>query len=167
MAQLAIRAQVRLYHAFRPATQKAYLRMLSKFLGFLVAAGFQLGQVNHIVLLAFMEYLVLNQVSPAGISKYLAGIRAQCIVFDLDTSYFQHHQIQYFLRSLKINRPLQPRIHTNIDIHLLTNLIHMTDTLEHPNLFKALYILAYFSFLRLSNILPHTVTCFDNTCHLA
>ena len=133
-----------------------------------MAAGFQHGQVNHIVLLAFTEYLVLNQVSPAGISNYLAGIRAQCIVFDLDTSYFQHHKIQYFLRSLKINRPLQPRILKNIDIQLLTNLIHLTDELEHPNLFKALYILAYFSFkpFRLSNILLYTVTCFDNTCHL-
>ena len=129
--------------------------------------GFNLVRVNHIVLLAFMEYLVLNQISPANISNYLAGIRAQFIVFNLDTTYFQHQQIQYFLRSLKINRPLQPKIHKHIDIQLLTDIIHITDTLQHPNVFKTLYILAYFSFLRLSNILPHTVTSFDNTRHLA
>ena len=93
MAQLATRAQARLHSAFRPATQKAYWRMFRDFLGFLVAAGFQLGQVNHIVLLAFMEYLVLNQISPANISNNLAGIRAQSIVFNLDTASFQHHQI--------------------------------------------------------------------------
>ena len=45
--------------------------------------------------------------------------------------------------------------------------LRITDTLQHPELFKPLYILLFFSFLRLSNILPHTVTNFDNTRHLA
>ena len=141
--------------------------MFRDFLGFLVAAGFQLGQVNHIVLLAFMEYLVLNQISPVNISNYLAGIRAHCIVFNLDSVYFQHHQIQYFFKSLKINRPLQPKIHKHIDIQLLTSITCVAETLHHPPVFKPLYILAYFSFLRLSNILPHIITTFDNTRHLA
>ena len=141
--------------------------MFHDFLGFLVAAGFQLVQVNHIVLLAFMEYLVLNQNSPANISNYLAGIRAQCIVFNLDTVYFQHQQIQYFLKSLKINRPLQPKIHKRIDIQLLTSIIQVAETLQHSHIFRPLYILAYFSFLRLSNILPHTTTTFDYTRHLS
>ena len=167
MAQLATRAQARLHSAFRPATQKAYLRMFREFLGFLVAAGFHLGQVNHFVLLAFMEYLVLNQISPANISNYLAGIRAQCIIFNLDTAAFQHQQIQYFLKSLKINRPLQPKLHKHIDIQLLTSILQVADSLQHSHIFKPLYILAYFSFLRLSNILPHTVASFDYTRHLA
>ena len=167
MAQLATRAQATLHSAFRPATQKAYWRMFRDFLGFLVAAGFQLGQVNHIVLLTFMEYLVLNQISPADISNYLAAIRAQCIVFNLNTACFQHQQIQYFLKSLKINRPLQPKIHKHIDTQLLTSIIRIAETLHHPQVFKSLYILAYFSFLRLSNILPHTISTFDNTRHLA
>ena len=147
MAQLATKAQARLYHAFRPATQKGYLCMFKEFLGFLAAAGFHLTKVNHLVLLDFMEYIVQNKISPSGISNYLAGIRAQCIVFDLDTSYFQHQQIQYFFKSLKIKRPSQSRIHKTIDIQLITNLIHITNTLEHPNLFNSLYILAYFSLI--------------------
>ena len=167
MAQLATRAQARLHSAFRPATQKAYLHMFREFLGFLVAAGFHLGQVNHIVSLAFIEYLVLNQITPCNISNYLAGIRAQCIVFNLDTVSFQHQQIQYFLKSLKINRPLQPKLQKHIDIQLLTSIIQVAGTLQHPHIFKPLYILAYFSFLRLSNILPHTVTTFDYTRHLS
>ena len=167
MTQLTTRAQARLHVAFRPATQKAYLRMFRDFFGFLVAAGFYLGQVNHIVLLAFMEYLVVNQISPANISNYLAGIRAQYIVFNLDTACFQHQQIQYFLKALKINRPLQPKLHKHIDIQLLASIIQVSETLHHPNIFRPLYILAYFSFLRLSNILPHTVSTFDYTRHLS
>ena len=141
--------------------------MFREFLGFLVAAGFHLGQVNHIVLLAFMEYLVLNWITPANISNYLAGIRAQFIVFNLDTVAFQHQQIQYFLKSLKINRPLQPKLHKHIDIQLLTSILQVAGTLQHPHILIPLYILAYFSFLRLSNILPHTVTTFDSSRHLS
>ena len=122
MAQLATKAQARLYHAFRPATQKGYLCMFKEFLGFLAAAGFHLTKVNHLVLLDFMEYMVQNKISPSGISNY-------------------------FFKSLKIKRPSQSRIHKTIDIQLITNLIHITNTLEHPNLFKSLYILAYFSLI--------------------
>ena len=146
VAQLATRSQARLHSAFRPATQKAYLRMFREFLGFLVAAGFHLGQVNHIVLLASMEYLVLNQITSANIYNYLAGIRAQCIVFNLDTAFFQHQQIQYFLKSLKINRPLQPKLHKHIDIQLLTSIIQVAGTLQHPNIFKPLYTSIVFFF---------------------
>ena len=110
---------------------------------------------------------MLNQISPANISNYLAAIRAQCIVFNLNTACFQHQQIQYFLKSLKINRPLQPKIHKHIDTQLLNSIIRITETLHHPQVFKSLYILAFFSFLRLSNILPHAISTFDNTRHLA
>ena len=145
MAKLATRAQARLRHAFRPATQRAYLRMFKEFLGFLVAAELQLRQVNHVVFLAFMQYLVLNQISPANISNYLSGVRAQCIVFNLDSTYFQHQQIQYFMRSLKINGPLQPKIHKHIDIQLLTNIIRITETLQHPNIFTTSQAFKYSS----------------------
>ena len=33
-------------------------------------------------------------------------------------------------------------------------------------MFKALYLFSYFSFLRLSNILPHTINSFDASRHL-
>ena len=43
----------------------------------------------------------------------------------------------------------------------------LTQTFPDPLVFKYLLLLAYFSFLRLSNLLPHTVGSFDPTRQLA
>ena len=39
--------------------------------------------------------------------------------------------------------------------------------LEHPIVYKALYVFTYFSFLRMSNILPHSTTAYDFTRHIS
>ena len=134
--------------------------MFRIFLAFLVAAGLPSCQVNHSCLLAFMEYLYQNQFSPAG-------IRAQFILYTLDTTPFQHPQLQYFYKSLKIIQPLQPRSHTYIDVPLLSSLVALTHNYPDPLVYKSLLLVAYFSFLRLSNLLPHTVSSFDPTRQLA
>ena len=70
--------------------------MFRDFLAFLVADGLPTFRVNHFCLLAFMEYLYQNQFSPANIHNYMAGLRAQFITYNLDTSPFQHQQLQFF-----------------------------------------------------------------------
>ena len=160
-------ACARLASAFTPATRRAHERMFRIFLAFLVAAGLPCCQVNYSCLLAFMEYLHQNQFSPANIQNYMAGIRAQFILHNLDTTPFQHQQLQYFYKSLKINRPLQPRWHTYIDLPLLSSLVALTRTFPDPLVYKSLLLVAYFSFLRLSNLLPQTVGSFDPTRQLA
>ena len=121
VAQLVTRACVRLASAFRPATKRAYEHMFKDFVAFLVAAGLPILQVNYFCLLAFIEYLCQNNFTPANIHNYLAGIRAQFIIYNLHTSPFQHQQLQFFYKSMRINRPLKPKAHTYIDIDLLTS----------------------------------------------
>ena len=87
-AQLAARAQHRVQSAYRPATQRTYDRMFYDFLGFLVAAGQLPTQLTHEVLLAFMEYLVQNQLPVSNIAKYMAAVKAQFIIFGLDHTPF-------------------------------------------------------------------------------
>ena len=89
-AQLATSAACRLALAFRPATQRTYARMFRDFLGFLVAAGLSHLQVSHQTLLMFMEFLTTNGLSQSNIANYMAGIRAQCIIYGLQTAPFQH-----------------------------------------------------------------------------
>ena len=49
---------------------------------------------------------------------------------------------------------------------MLLNIVTVASKLQSPQVFKALYLLCYFSFLRLSNILPHATAGFDVTRHL-
>ena len=130
-------------------------------------AGLSTFQVNHFCLLAFMEYLHKNHFSPANIQNYMASITSQFIMYNLDTSPYQHQQLQYFHKLIKINRPVQPKPHTYIDIPLLTSLVALTGVFPSMLVYQTLLLVAYFSFLRLSNLLPHTVGTFDPTRQLA
>ena len=50
---------------------------------------------------------------------------------------------------------------------MLENIVKVASTLPFGTTFVPLYLLCFFSFLRLSNILPHTVNSFDITRQLA
>ena len=153
--------------AFRPATARTYHRMFSDFLGFLVATGLCHHQVNHSLLLMFMQFLSENGLTAANIANYMAGIRAQFIIYNLDTNPFRHEQIQLFSKALKLDRPLQPKSTNIISTDLLQQILMTTQAFQFPIQFIALYSLAFFSFLRISNILPHSIKAFDATRQLA
>ena len=53
------------------------------------------------------------------------------------------------------------------NIDLLLKIIQQCQNLPFPCIFSSLYLLAFFSFLRISNILPHSTTSFDKTRQLA
>ena len=59
-----------------------------------------------------------------------------------------------------------PRPLNIISVELLQQIITFCETLQTPYIFKSLYLFAFFSFLRLLNILPHSARQFDPTRHL-
>ena len=165
-ATLASDALGRLKLGFRPATLGAHTRMFSDFLAFLVSVGLHLSQVNTVIVLAFMEFLHKNNSSPANISNYLAGIRAMDIVIGLDTKAFRDDRLPHFVKSLNINAPLARRVLNLISVELLHKIIMACEQPQTPHIFKPLYLFAFFSFLYLSNIPPHSVRKFDLNRHL-
>ena len=54
-----------------------------------------------------------------------------------------------------------------MDIQILERIVIECQSHPHPIVFKPLYLLCFFSFLRLSNILPHSIRTFDHTRQLA
>ena len=160
-SQLSTSACERLHTAFRPTTHTAHVHMFSDFIAFLVVAGLSLLQVSPLQVLAFMEFLHLNQFSSSNIANYLAGIKAMLIIHNLDYTVFSDNRIQLYLKSLKINRPFKPHIPQIIDEYLLARIISPCEQLPNLIVFKALYTMSFFSFLRLSNLLPHSIKTFD------
>ena len=165
MTQLATRAWARLQLSYCPATKRNYDRMFLDFLAFLVSTGLSLNQVNNWQLLIFMEYLHENQHSPSNIVNYLAAIRAKFILYGLSTVMFKDERMQLYIKSLKINRQLKPVQPTVITEDLLQEIVQIASLLPHPEVFISLYTFAFFSFLRISNILPHSVASIDVSRH--
>ena len=140
--------------------------MFQLFLAFLVVVDLSLPGVTSMDILAFMEYLVQSGMSPDHITNHLTAARSMCIVYGVNTIPFRDQRIPLFTKSLKINRPFAPKLSLLIDETLLLKVVTASAGLQFPHMFKTLYLLAFFSFLRLSNILPHTASTFDKTRHL-
>ena len=125
-----------------------------------------LPRISTLDVLAFMEYLAQSGMSPDNITNHITGIRSMSIVYGIDTALFRDQRIPLFIKSLKINRPLAPVVKILIDQTLLLQIVTVSAHLQFPIVYKALYLLAFFSFLRISNILPHAAKNFDKTKHL-
>ena len=166
-AQLATSASARLPLGFRPSTLRQYTRMWRDFLAFQVAAGLPHSQVNSNFLLSFMEYLYQSKLSSSHIANYMAALRSFYIINALDTTPLKDERIPLFLKSIKIQAPFAPTIKPAIDVRRLESIIQQCHALPHSKIFQPLYLLSFFSFLRLSNILPHTTKTFDPTRQLA
>ena len=89
-----------------------------------------------------------------------------CIIYGANTALFRDQRIPLFIKSLKSNSPLAPIVKLIIDDTLLLQIVTISAQLHSPLVYKALYLLAFFSFLRVSNILPNAARNFDKTRHL-
>ena len=72
-----------------------------------------------------------------------------------------------FIKSLKINRPLMIKNTALLTDDMMVNILEATAKLEAPQVFTSFCLLAFLSFLRLSNMVPHTFKNFDVSRHLA
>ena len=89
------------------------------------------------------------------------------IVNRLETSSFKDERLPLFLKASRIQRPFKPRVLAHLYISLLDHIIKQCNKFQFPVVFKPLYLLMFFFFLRLSNVLPHSVAKFDYTRQLA
>ena len=132
-----------------------------------MAAGLLTPKVNTHILLAFMEYLHGNSQSKSHIANYISAIRAFHIIYALPTEPFKDERLSLFLKSIQISAHLNFQSQQLINIDMLQAIIRQSNCMQYPLVFKALYLTCFFSFLRLSNILPHSVHSFDFTRQLA
>ena len=119
------------------------------------------------VLLAFIECLNVNKVSVSMICNYLAAIRDKFIMYGLSTVSLDDRKLHYFVKSLKINRPLSITKCNIISIEDLYAMVTCCDSLYMGQVYKTVFLVAFFGFFRLSNLCPHSLNTYDFTRHLA
>ena len=87
------------------------------------------------------------------------------IVHGFNTQPFKDERLSLYIKSHKINAVFKPKTMKLISIEILQQIVTVCNILQHPVVYKALYIFCFFSFMRLSNILPHSSAPFDLTRH--
>ena len=120
-AFLASAASHRIFSGYRPATLAAYTKYFKDFLGFLVVAELSLPQVSIMDILAYMEHLLQSGMSASNITNHIAGIRAMFVGYGFNPTILADNRIALLLKSVRINRPLQPHIVLTLDVPLLKN----------------------------------------------
>ena len=163
---LSSKAAHRLHLAFRPKTRAAYSSMFRTFVAFCIFTKACIINVNVKVVLAFLECLVVNSCSYCMVANYVSAIKANCVLYGLPFQVLDHPQVKYFLKALKINRPLKVKSNNVITIPWLIEISKACEGFTCGLIYRAALLLGFFAFLRLSNLAPHSLAGFDPTRHL-
>ena len=153
--------------AFRPSTQSQYNSMFRLFLAFLIFMNIHISKVSSLTIIAYLQFLDSNHISSNAMANHLSAIKAKMSIFGLSTSCFKDPRINYFQKSVTLHRPFKASLKTVIDIDTLHLIVRACDFTYMGQIFKAIYTLAFFSFLRLSNLVPHTRNAFSPYYQLA
>ena len=87
---------------------------------------------------------------------------AQCELFP-----FLDKRIMYDIKSLRINRTFKALLKPVIDVTLLQRISLACDSMYLGHIFKALYLVAFYLFLRISNLVPHSFASYSHFKQLA
>ena len=141
--------------------------MFRVFLAFSIFANFNILSLSPSNILCFLEYLASNKVTHAGISNYISAVKTKLCMYGVSVLGFSDPRIRFFTKSLSRNAGLHIRLKTIIDIPMLFSIIHITDSMYMGTVYKAAILLSFFSFLRISNLVPHTISSFHPLKQLA
>ena len=70
------------------------------------------------------------------------------------------------LRSISINSTVVPTPRSIFDLSSLAAISRACNILDDPELFRAAFLIAFFAFLRMSNVAPHSKFKFDPHRHI-
>ena len=88
-------------------------------------------------------------------------------MYGAHTSSFGDPRIKLYNKALMRHRPLNPSIKPIIDTHTLQEMAIQCDNMYMGHICKAAILLAFFSFLRISNLVPHSISGYDPMKHLS
>ena len=95
-------------------------------------------------LLAFLKCLNYNQTSVNMLANYLAAIKANVNVLGLNAAILKDKRLKYYLRSIKLNRPVCLSKKKVISVETLQKIVRCYDTLYMGSIFKAVFLVAFF-----------------------
>ena len=159
---LVTQAYKRLESALIPRTATAYLSKLKLFLSFVSWFQFPLVHVDTLLALSSPQKMV-PPLLPLQVMYPPCVITSKSFFFDLAP--LNHRKIHLFIKSVGINAPYTPKYKANFTIPILLRLVKACDKFPLGFIYKADFLLAYFGFLRLSNIAPTSSNSFDSSLH--
>ena len=127
----------------------------------------QLHQVFPLILWSYLEFLTENIASHTNLANNISAIKACCTIYNLPIQPFQDSRIKYYLKAISLHKPFKVTQKKIVDIHTLQLIVRSCNFTYMGQIYKALYLVAFFSFLRISNLVPHSIQAFSPIHQLA
>ena len=162
-SRLITSANNRIRLALRPHTSKMYDAKFNAFMAFAVWNQLRWEDIDTI--LAFLEFLVQSGSKAHTLSSYISVLKHYFNLYNISVTALSHRKVHLFIKSVAMNSVHTPKYKATMSIHVLTQLVNLCGDLLFGKAYKACFLLAFFVFLRLSNIASVSASSFDPTRH--
>ena len=129
----------RLTSALRPKTESCYASLFRSFVAFCVCVKLNIFQLNVMHVLSYIEYLITQKVTANMLANHVSACRAKFIMNDLQFDLWDHPNVRYLLRSVKINRPISVARKHVIDLNTLHQIVALCENMYLGQIFKAVF----------------------------
>ncbi len=149
--------------AFRPGTTSNHMSQFRKYLSFCIHYNLKDVDPSIKTICLYATHLSQTLESPASVLNYISGVRLMHKHIEVNATALDSFELTLTLRSIMLNVRHIPNARKPITIPLLKQLVHLCDTLERPlgSTVKAGIIIAFYGFLRQSNLVAHSAATFD------
>ena len=155
----------RVSNGIRPHTKAQYIRQFRLFLAYAVSRG--LFKFDHLTtVLLFTEFLVANAISHKVILNYISALKFMFARYKWDLSTFQTSIFTQLLRGIKLSLPNHPAPKGTLDLSELRHIAYLCGYFDNSQVYKSAFLLAFYAFLRISNVAPPFQRGFDPSKHL-
>ena len=143
----------RVNRAFRPRTLAAYNLKFRSYLAFLVHTRQDKPDALKSVTL-FLEYLAQQGLRAPTLTNHVTVLRHFFSIFHMDTSILENHLVKLAIRAVAYNTPLSFKIKGILSITQLRLLVQTLDHTTDREVYKAIFLMGFFGFYRLSTLVP-------------
>ena len=145
---------------YRPKTMSSYRRQFHTFLCFSIKnkAPTVLSVHN---LIAFLEFLVACNLSPRAIANYVSAIKSYASLYQLPVCWMSNQLIANYIRALHIQVVHVKKEKLTLSLKDLLHVSQQLEQFDNPLVYRSAFLLSYYGFLRISNLVAATTTGFD------
>ena len=116
------------------------------FVGFCICSAMDPIAIDLSCILAYLEFLAKHSVSADMVANYVSALKAMFTLYGLKYSLPDDPKVKYFIRSMRLMRPLHTLQRNIMSLEVVKSLISHCDSIYLGQVFKAIFLIAFFGF---------------------
>ena len=149
------------------SSHQHYTANFKLWLAFTIHQNINLHHIQHWHVIAFLQMLNQHKLKYRTILAYVSAIKHYSIKYGFSVQPFAHPLVAQMLKACAPNVNAPVSVKTIFDVNTMSAIIHKSLTLQHGQIYSAIFLLAFHAFFRISNIIPPSLAAFRLTKHLA